>query len=114
MVLFRPVGTKELLLIEESAYKRFPPRLPEQPIFYPVLNELYAEEIALKWNVRYNDDHRGYVVAFEVEDEFCGKYEPHTVGNEYHKELWVPAEELDEFNDHIVGMIRVIKEFSEN
>ena len=104
MVLFRPVGTKELLLIEESAYKRFPPRLPE----------LYAEEIALKWNVRYNDDHRGYVVAFEVEDEFCGKYEPHTVGNEYHKELWVPAEELDEFNDHIVGMIRVIKEFSEN
>ena len=45
MVLYRPVGTKELKLIAESGYKRFPPRLPDQPIFYPVLNEKYADEI---------------------------------------------------------------------
>jgi len=28
----------------------FPPRLPEQPIFYPVTNEKYAAEIASKWS----------------------------------------------------------------
>ncbi len=39
MILYRPVGTKELELIAESGYREFPPRLPSHPIFYPVLNE---------------------------------------------------------------------------
>ena len=60
MILYRPVGTKELQLIAESNYCKFPPRLPEQPIFYPVLTEQYAVEIASRWNVTYNDDHKGY------------------------------------------------------
>ena len=38
MILYRPVGSKELELIKKSNYRRFPPRLTEQPIFYPVLN----------------------------------------------------------------------------
>ncbi len=59
MILYRPVGTKELRLIQESDYTAFPPRLPEQPIFYPVLTEQYAIEIASGWNVKYNDDHMG-------------------------------------------------------
>ena len=65
MILYRPVGTKELELIRESGYRAFPPRLPEQPIFYPVLNEKYAVEIASRWNVKYNDDHRGYVTRLD-------------------------------------------------
>lgn len=112
MKLYRPVGTKELQLIQESGYKAFPPRLPEQPIFYPVLNEQYATEIASGWNVKYNDDHKGYVTEFEVEDAYCSKFEPHTVGASHHQELWVPAEELEEFNAHIVGTIKVVREFS--
>ena len=112
MRLYRPVGTKELELIAQSDYRRFPPRLPEQPIFYPVLNEKYATEIAKNWNVKYNEDHKGYVTMFEVDDTFCAKYEPHIVGSTYHEELWVPADELDEFNDHIVGKIKVIAEYS--
>ena len=48
--LFRPVGPIELALIAESGFRRFPPRLPEQPIFYPVCNEAYAVEIARDWN----------------------------------------------------------------
>lgn len=112
MILYRPVGTKELNLIEAGGYKTFPPRLPEQPIFYPVLNEKYATEIAKNWNVKYNDDHKGYVTRFEVEDSFCNKYEPQRVGDEYHLELWIPAEELEEFNNHIIGKIVVISEFS--
>ena len=69
MFLYRPVGTKELLLIKASGSRRFPPRLPEQPIFYPVLNEEYAAEIASNWNVKFNDDHKGYVTKFEVSNK---------------------------------------------
>lgn len=113
MILYRPVGTKELKLIEESGYGKYPPRLPQQPIFYPVLNERYAAEIAGKWNVKYNEDHRGYVTMFEIDDEYAGQFAVHVVGGSYHQELWVPAEELDEFNRHIIGKIRVIGKFSE-
>ena len=50
MILYRPVGEAEMRLIAESGYTAFPPRLPEQPIFYPVLDEQYACDIAEKWN----------------------------------------------------------------
>lgn len=112
MILYRPVGTKELELIRESGYTKYPPRLPEQPIFYPVLNEKYATEIASQWNVKYNDDHKGYVTKFEIDDEYFLQFEVHVVGGEYHQELWVLAEELDIFNQHIIGKIQVIGEFS--
>ena len=112
MILYRPVGTKELELIRESGYTKYPPRLPEQPIFYPVLNEKYAAEIASQWNVKYNDDHKGYVTKFEIDDEYFLQFEVHVVGKEYHQELWVLAEELDIFNQHIIGKIQMIKEFS--
>ena len=101
MILYRPVGTKELELIKESNYCKFPPRLPEQPIFYPVLDERYAIEIASGWNVKYNDDHKGYVTKFEI----------HQVGDRYHKELWIPAERLEEFNGHIIGKICITAKF---
>jgi len=111
MKLYRPVGSKELALIRESGFLKYPPRLPEQPIFYPVLNEEYATEIAQKWNAKYNDDRKGYVTAFEIDDEYAAQFEHHTVGAGHHEELWVPAEELDAFNQHIIGKIRVIREF---
>jgi hypothetical protein len=52
ITLYRPVGPKELALIEQSGFRAFPPRLHWQPIFYPVLNEAYAMRIARDWNVR--------------------------------------------------------------
>ncbi|MBE6863328.1 MAG: hypothetical protein E7495_01955 [Ruminococcus flavefaciens] len=113
MILYRPVGTAELELIKQSGYKCFPPRLPEQPIFYPVLNEKYACEIAEKWNVKSASDRRGYVTRFEVDDEYISGFEVQTVGRNYHQELWVPADELDEFNSHIIGIIEVITTFTD-
>ena len=89
----------------------FSPRLPDQPNFYPVLNEKYAREIANKWNTKYNEDHKGYVLCFEVNDEYVSRFDVHTVGSSYHQEFWVPAEELDEFNRHIIGSIRVVEEY---
>ena len=113
MILYRPVGTKELELIQNSVNLKFPPRLPDQPIFYPVLNEKYATEIAAGWNVKYNDDHKGYVTEFEIDDQYYEQFEVHTVGASYHQELWIPAEELATFNQHIIGQIHVISEFSD-
>ncbi len=113
MILYRPVGSAELKLIEESGFKSFPPRLPEQPIFYPVLNEKYAREIAEKWNVKDTSDHKGYVTRFEVDDVYCSQYEVQIVGRSYHQELWIPAEELKIFNQHIIGKIQVIEVFSD-
>ena len=111
MILYRPIGVQELALIAESGYTAFPPRLPEQPIFYPVLNQRYAAEIAQKWNTRDPaSGFRGYVTRFEVEDGFLARYPVQTVGRSYHQESWVPAEELAEFNRHILGKIQVVQE----
>lgn len=109
MTLYRPVGPKELALIEASGWREFPPRLPEQPIFYPVLNEEYATQIARSWNVK--ESGSGFVTRFEVEESFIGRYPVQTVGAAVHQELWIPAEELAEMNRHIVGRIEVIAEF---
>jgi len=109
IILYRPVGPKELELIRAGGYRAFPPRLPEQPIFYPVLNEEYARDISRKWNVR--DYGAGYVTRFRVRKEFAAKYPVQTVGDRTCVELWVPAEELAVFNDNIVGEIEVIAEY---
>jgi hypothetical protein len=107
MILYRPVGLKELDLIVVSGYTAFPPRLPEQPIFYPVLNFDYAEQIARDWNMT-TAPYAGFVTRFEVEQVYAETFEIHTVGGKIHQELWVPAEELPEFNRHITGKIEVI------
>lgn len=110
--LYRPVGPEELALIEDSGWKAFPPRLPEQPIFYPVLNEEYAIRIARDWNVR--DSGSGFVTKFEVAEDYLKKFPIQQVGGKVHVELWVPAEELEEFNQQILGLIEVTKTFPEN
>ena len=79
-VLFRPVGKKELKLIEDTEFSAFPPRLPEQPIFYPVLNEEYASQIARDWNARHATEKVGYVTRFRVRTEYLKRHEVHTVG----------------------------------
>ncbi len=96
IVLNRPVGERELELIQTSGNRAFPPRLPEQPIFYPVLNEEYATQIARDWNTR--DGGTGYVLKFEVESEYLGRYEVQTAGARMHEEYWIPAKDLEEFN----------------
>lgn len=108
---YRPIGPKELELVAQSDYKRWPPRLPEQPIFYPVTNETYAIEVT-KWNVA--EVGIGYVTKFEVDEDFMTRYPIQCVGDEHHTEWWIPAEDLEELNDHIVGKIEVIGEYRKN
>jgi hypothetical protein len=109
MRLYRPVGQAEYDLIAQSGFTAYPPRLPEQPIFYPVLNERYAREIAEKWNKRYADSqYTGFVTTFEIDDAYISQFPVQTVGASYHQELWIPAEELENFNHHIIGTISLL------
>jgi len=108
-LLYRPVGPGELELIAAAGYREFPPRLPEQPIFYPVLNEEYARQIAREWNVPASGS--GYVTRFAVRKEFLARYREQQVGASIHREVWIPAEELAEMNRNIVGLIEVIAEY---
>jgi plasmid stabilization system protein ParE len=109
VVLFRPIGELELELVRASGMRRWPPRLDDQPIFYPVTNERYAREIAEGWNAR--DGARGFVTRFHVRAELALRYPIQIVGAGHHAELWVPADDLDAFNDGIVGLIEVVATF---
>ncbi len=110
--LYRPVGQKELELIAASGFRSFPPRLPGQPIFYPVCNEEYASFIAREWNTKDEaSGHIGYVLRFRVGTDFIGNYKLQKVGGSTALEYWIPAEELSAFNDAIAGPIEVIAEF---
>ncbi|HVT12683.1 MAG TPA: hypothetical protein VHE55_10490 [Fimbriimonadaceae bacterium] len=112
ITLYRPVGQAELHLIEASNWKEFPPRLPIQPIFYPVLNLGYARQIARDWNTKDSaSGNVGYVTEFEVEAAYLDAYEVQTVGAKDHQEYWIPAEDLPGFNAHIVGIIRIVERF---
>ena len=107
--LWRPVGPEELALIRNSGMTAFPPRLPEQPIFYPVLTEDYAVKIARDWNVKASGS--GYVTRFEVRTDFLDGYDVEEAGGRAHREYWIPAADLSAFNDAIEGEIQVVHEF---
>jgi hypothetical protein len=113
--LYRPVGQAEMDLIRASGFREFPPRLADQPIFYPVLTQEYATQIARDWNTK---DERsgfvGFVLRFQVVNEFLRTYEVHVVGSSDHREYWVPAADLAELNSSIVGEIEIVAEFRGN
>jgi hypothetical protein len=109
VTLFRPVGPKELELIERSGWREFPPRLPGQPIFYPVTNEAYAAQIAKDWNAK--ESGAGFVMKFNVRAEYLSRYRVEKVGGAIHTEYWIPAGDLPEFNSNIVGAIEMTAEF---
>ena len=113
VTLFRPIGQRELELIAANGFRAFPPRLPSQPIFYPVLDEQYAIQIARDWNTRDEaSGFVGYVTRFEVDADFVARYEIQTVGSSRHRELWVPAAEQPELNERIVGRIEIIARYA--
>jgi len=109
VTLWRPTGPEELALVEASGWHAWPPRLPDQPIFYPVLNEEYATKIARDWNVKASGV--GYVTRFEVEKSFIERFEVQQAGSQTILEYWIPAEDLEEFNRHIVGLIEVVADY---
>jgi hypothetical protein len=112
LTLYRPVGAYELAKIVASGFRAFPPRLPQPPIFYPVLNERYAAEIARSWNTRdAASGDIGYVTRFRVRADALVSYPVQIAGAAHHQEYWIPAEALDAFNAAIAGDIEVTATF---
>ncbi|MFI7609342.1 SMI1/KNR4 family protein [Micromonospora sp. NPDC049366] len=103
VTLWRPTGQAELDLVAASGWRAWPPRLPEQPIFYPVLNRWYATKIAREWNVP--AEGVGYVTRFDVQRSYLERHEVRQAGGRDVREYWIPAEELADLNAHIVGAI---------
>jgi hypothetical protein len=108
-MLWRPTGLEELALLKASGWREWPPWLPGQPIFYPVLNERYATMIARDWNVLHSG--AGYVTRFRVRRSFLDRYEVRQVGGQTILEYWIPAEDLGALNASIVGTIELVAEF---
>src|SRR5215216_2851808 len=110
MILYRPVSLQEMELIYDNGMKAFPASLPQQPIFYPVLQLEYARQVASDWNA-INGQYAGYVTQFKVEDQYLNEFEKHTIGESDHEEFWIPADELEAFNQHITGHIKVVEAY---
>ena len=109
VTLWRPTGPEEMELVRAGGSRRWPPRLAEQPIFYPVLNEQYATKIARDWNVPASGV--GYVTRFDVEADYLSQFPVRQAGGRDILEYWIPADRLEEFNDHIVGNIVEVAKF---
>ena len=73
------------------------------------MNEEYAIQIARDWNVPASGS--GYVTKFNVSRGYLKKFKVENVGGPIHNELWIPAEELEEFNSNIIGLIEVTRNF---
>jgi hypothetical protein len=84
VILFRPTGLKKLLLVRDSGWWAWPPRLPEN---------------------------FGFVTRFIVPDDIVETYPVQGAGGRSHEEMWVPAEELEAFDRRIDGEIEVIAAF---
>ena len=110
VTLWRPTGAQELALVQASGWRAWPPRLPDQPIFYPVLNEDYATRIARDWNVTASG--AGHVTRLRVLASFLKRYQVHQVGGRTILEYWIPAEDLTALNNAIVGQIELVATFT--
>jgi hypothetical protein len=113
-LLYRPVGKEELAQIADSGWKAFPPRSADQPIFYPMASEEFAQRVAREWSTR---DPRcgyvGYVVRYRVKTAFLKRFEFRAVGSK-EVEYWVPAKDLATFNANIVGEIECVGEYRDD
>jgi hypothetical protein len=108
--LYRPVGPAELVWVERSGMRAFPPRLPGQAFFYAVFDEGYAAQVAREVNAKESGE--GIVTRFLVDADFVARYPVHLVDGRAHAELWIPAADLDELHRHLVGAIEVIARFA--
>ena len=66
-------------------------------------------KIARDWNVPASGS--GFVTRFEVRKDFLDDFDIQEAGGRAHQEYWIPAEQMDDFNAAIVGVIQLVREF---
>ena len=106
ITLYRPIGSNELTKLENLKFQKWPARLPDQPIFYPVTNEAYARQITEEWNVPSSGE--GFVTKFQLPRSFLKEFPRKIVGGQKHEEWWIPAERLEELNQQLIGTIELL------
>ena len=78
------------------------------PASAPIVH-LWITVGARDWNVR--DSGAGYVTRFEVRKNFLDHYQVQDAGGQAHREYWIPADQVDAFNQAIVGQIEIVRSF---
>ena len=53
------------------------------------------------------------MLRFEVRKSFLDRFQRKTVGARRHEEFWIPADQVDEMNDNIVGTIELVATYTE-
>lgn len=111
MELYRPLDAEEYHAIEARRFHGFPPRSEEQPIFTALLSEEGASQIARHMRISKQADNTVYVVSFLVDDAYIRQFPVQQAHERDRRALWIPADELDILNQHLIGDIRVLASY---
>ena len=111
MELYRPLNADEFHEVEARSFRGFPPRPAEQPLFTALLSEEGASQIARHMRIAKACDNIVYVVKFLVEDAYIRQFPVQHVQERNRRALWIPADEIDILNQHLIGDIRVLASY---
>lgn len=111
MELYRPMDAEEYQALEARSFQGFPPRDEYKPLFTALLSEEGASQIARHMRISKQADHTVYVVSFLVDDAYIRQYPVQHAHERDRRALWIPAEELEILNQHLIGDIRVLASY---
>ena len=112
MELYRPISADEYAAIKEKEFKGFPHRSAEQPLFTALLSQEGSIQIARRLRVdKQTESDMVYVVGFIAEDAYIRQFPVQHADDPERRALWIPAEEIDILNQHLIGKIRVLDSF---
>ena len=111
MELYRPLSAEEYRAVEEKGFTGFPPRSEEQPLFTALLSEEGATQIARHMRISKTAENLIYVVSFLVDDAYIRQFPVQHANERNRRALWIPADEVDILNQHLIGKIRLIASY---
>lgn len=114
MELYRPLCADEYHEIEALKFQGFPPRSGEQPLFTALLSQEGASQIAKHMKVAKQTEPTVYVVSFLVDDAYIRQFPVQHTEDRNRRALWIPADEMDILNQHLIGGIRVLASYEVN
>ena len=111
MELYRPLNAEEYHEVEALQFQGFPPRTEEQPLFTALLSEEGASQIARHMRIAKQKENIVYVVSFLVDDAYIRQFPVQHSDERNRRALWIPADEMEILNQHLIGSIRVLASY---
>ena len=112
MELYRPLSAEEYNAVAEKGFRGFPPRSAEQPLFAALLSQTGAKKIARHMRIEKQAEHTAYVVSFLVDDAYIRQFPVQQDDEPDFRALWIPAEDVEILNQHLIGKIRIIERYT--